>query len=339
MNYESALKSFRLTLCLLNKPHMKKLALTFSTILVAASLPLSAFGKVDFAKDISPILQSCVECHGDAKQKGDLRLDTREAALKGGKDGVVLVPGDAEKSDVYKRIILPKGHDDVMPPKGEPLSKAQTDLIKQWIAEGAEWPGGATIKPAAGAAAHASAEPVKRPDHKPSPAEMKAVATLEAAGVSIRPIAQNQNWREASFRGLGTNATDTTIAPVKDIAGLVDLNLAGTKISDGGLAAIKGLINLNVLHLEHTGITDAGLANLKDLQNLEYLNLFDTKVTDAGLKQVEGLKKLKNVYLWQTKVTDAGIDSLRKTLPGARIQTGWDTNAVAKKEEAPAPKK
>src|SRR6185295_4968209 len=72
--------------------------------------------KVDFVKDIQPILQkSCIECHGPEKPKGKLRLDSKEAALKGGKDGAVLVPGQADKSELYRRIILPAGDDDVMP--------------------------------------------------------------------------------------------------------------------------------------------------------------------------------------------------------------------------------
>jgi hypothetical protein len=209
-------------------------------------------------------------------------------------------------------------------------------LIKKWIEEGANWPDGEVIKPAEGAATTAATgevQPPKLPEYKPGGAEMKAIAALEAAGVSIRPIAQNVNWREASFRGLGTNATDTTIAPVKDVMGLMDLNLAGTKITDAGLAAIKGLTNLTMLHLEHTKITDAGLANVKGLSNLEYLNLFDTPVTDAGLKNLEGLSKLKNLYVWQSKVTEAGIEGLKKALPTAKVHNGWDATAVAKKEE------
>src|SRR5947199_3301862 len=54
--------------------------------------------KVDFAKEIQPILsENCIKCHGPEKQKGKLRLDSREAALKGGTDGEVLIPGAADK--------------------------------------------------------------------------------------------------------------------------------------------------------------------------------------------------------------------------------------------------
>jgi len=85
--------------------------------------------KVDFVKDIQPLFQqSCIKCHGPEKQKGDLRLDSKAMAMKGGKDGVAITAGQADKSDLYRRITLPAGSDDIMPSKGDPLTKAQTDL-------------------------------------------------------------------------------------------------------------------------------------------------------------------------------------------------------------------
>lgn len=308
-----------------------------STLAAASVLTFTAHAadKVDFVKEIQPILEkSCIQCHGPEKHKGDLRLDTKEAALKGGKDAVSIVPGDAAKSDLYHRITLPKDHDDVMPSKGDLLTKAQTDLFRDWINQGANWPEGVVAKSSAPVEVETKAEPVKLPDYKPSAAELKAIAKFEDQGVSIRPVAQNVNWREANFRSLNTNATDTALAPLKDILGLMDLNLAGTKITDAGLASIKGLTNLTHLHLEHTAIGDAGLANLKGLANLEYLNLFDTKVTDAGLENLKGLTKLRNLHLWQTKVTDAGVENLQKSLAKLNVDRGWENSPAKKKLDA-----
>jgi len=291
----------------------------------------AAEGKVDFAKDIHPILQqNCVKCHGAEKQKGKLRLDSREAALKGGKGGPALIAGDSAKSDAFRRVTLPKSDDDFMPTEGEPLPKAQLDLIKKWIDEGAVWPEMA-VKEAPKAAAIPA--PVLPTDFKPSAAELKAIAALAQKGVDVRPIAANLNWREANFRLSGTSVTDTVVMPVKDIVGLVDLNLANTKITDAALANLKGLVNLQRLHLELTGVTDAGLASLKGLPNLTYLNLYGTKVTDAGLEHLNGMKFLRNVYVWQTKVTEAGVKKLKAALPNVDVSTGWDLSAMPKKEE------
>jgi formylglycine-generating enzyme required for sulfatase activity len=105
--------------------------------------------KIDFALDIKPLLEAnCVSCHGPEKPKGDLRLDSRTGAIKGGDDGAALVPGDPKKSPLYTSTILPADHDDLMPPsnKGGPLPKEQTDLLASWIQEGAVWPENLTLK-------------------------------------------------------------------------------------------------------------------------------------------------------------------------------------------------
>ena len=128
---------------------------TFGVLSLSFALSQSLFtahaaDKIDFAKEVWPVLQqNCIKCHGPEKQKAKLRLDSREAALKGGKDGPALVVGDAEKSDLYRRIILPKGNDDLMPPEGEPLTKSQSDIIKEWINQGAAWPENLAVAPAA----------------------------------------------------------------------------------------------------------------------------------------------------------------------------------------------
>ena len=103
-----------------------------SAVLVSAA--------VDFAKDIQPIFAGhCYECHGAEKQKGKLRLDDRSAVLSQGEKAVV-VPGHADRSELYRRVTLPKGHEEIMPNRGEPLSVAQTDLLRDWINQGAIWP-------------------------------------------------------------------------------------------------------------------------------------------------------------------------------------------------------
>ncbi|HZV36684.1 MAG TPA: c-type cytochrome domain-containing protein [Verrucomicrobiae bacterium] len=293
--------------------------------------------KVDFVKDIQPILQeSCVKCHGPEKHKGDLRLDTKEGTFKGGKDGQVIVPEHADKSDLYRRVTLPEGSDDIMPSKGSPLTKKQTDLIKDWINQGATWPEGAIVK-AVEEAPTASSSPndifAGLTPMKPTAAETGAIAKLGSSGIDVRPVAMNLNWRVASFRSMGTNATDAAIAPLKDILDLVDLNLGGTKITDAGLQNIAKLTNLISLHLELTGITDKGLAHLKHLDHLAYLNLYGTSVTDKGLDDLKSLHNLKHLYLWQTKVTAQGAADLQKALPSVAISRGWENEPAAKDAE------
>ena len=86
---------------------------------------------------------NCYSCHGPVKSKGKLRLDKKESIFKGGEDGVVLVAGHPEKSDLIRRVKLPAGHDDAMPTKGKRLTEHDIQLLEFWIKQGAPWPSGA----------------------------------------------------------------------------------------------------------------------------------------------------------------------------------------------------
>jgi mono/diheme cytochrome c family protein len=88
---------------------------------------------------IAPVFANrCVGCHGPAKQKGGLRLDSLAAARTGGENGPAIVPGNTAKSLLVVRIALPADDDDHMPPSGKPqLTRAQIDLVTWWIAHGA----------------------------------------------------------------------------------------------------------------------------------------------------------------------------------------------------------
>jgi hypothetical protein len=97
---------------------------------------------VDFEKDIKPIFDDrCAKCHGEEKQKSDFRLDDRASILKGGDWGEPgAVPGHPEKSSIIEFISLDPDDDEIMPPKGDPLTKDQIALISEWIKQGAKMP-------------------------------------------------------------------------------------------------------------------------------------------------------------------------------------------------------
>lgn len=109
----------------------------------SAALPALAATRLDFNRDIRPILSdNCFACHGfDAKKrKAGLRLDTAEGAyaLKAGVQGIK--PGDPDASSVLTRI-LSKDEDEVMPPPDshKKITPQQADILRRWIQEGAEY--------------------------------------------------------------------------------------------------------------------------------------------------------------------------------------------------------
>lgn len=121
---------------------LRRMKPLFASVLgLVTTTALFAATPVDFKREVRPLLEVyCVKCHGDEKPKGDLALTTRAHAVRGGDSGPSLIPGDPARSPLYTLTILPEDHDDVMPPKGEKLSPAQQETLKQWITEGAPWP-------------------------------------------------------------------------------------------------------------------------------------------------------------------------------------------------------
>ena len=131
----------------------KQIAAIASSIVFAASTQLSA--AVDFDKQVKPLLEAkCINCHAapyksgsrTKKPKAGLRIDTRENLLKGSDDNKVIKIGDAGKSLFYQRSILPADHDDIMPPKGDPLNKVELSVLKDWIDSGLKWTDGVVLK-------------------------------------------------------------------------------------------------------------------------------------------------------------------------------------------------
>jgi hypothetical protein len=131
-------------------------------LLIACPVLSRAAEKIVFNRDIRPILSDkCFHCHGpdEKERKSGLRLDVRDAALKPAESGATaLVPGAPQESELIARCFT-QNPDDLMPPAklGKPLTDREKALLKQWVAEGAEYQGHwAFIPPVASAVpAHA----------------------------------------------------------------------------------------------------------------------------------------------------------------------------------------
>lgn len=120
-------------------------------VILAASI-LAVFAPVfhaaekapDFTTEVRPILSRyCFKCHGpdDQTRKGELRLDVRAEALKPAESGgPAIIPGDVARSELVKRVFT-DDTEEIMPPRSAKMemTAAQKDILKRWIASGAEY--------------------------------------------------------------------------------------------------------------------------------------------------------------------------------------------------------
>lgn len=106
------------------------------------ALPAQATDRVDYQRDIKPLLEhKCIACHGALQQQAGLRLDAGQLIHAGGESGTVLSAGKADASLLIDRVTATDATLR-MPPdgEGEPLTALQVEILKRWINQGAEYP-------------------------------------------------------------------------------------------------------------------------------------------------------------------------------------------------------
>jgi len=285
-----------------------------------------------YADIIQPILEDkCYNCHNKSKKKGGLRLDEASFILKGGKDGEVIKPGNADESDMIKRLLLPRNDDDHMPPKEKPqLKENEIALIHWWVATGAtfdkrtkdlEQP--EKIKPIL----LSLQKPIKNslPDIPEKPVEAadeKILKQLREKSVVVIPVTRNSNYLSANFVTVDsiTNKEILLLSGLKNQ--LVWLKLSNKNIADSLFKKIGELTSLTRLQLDNTSITDKELTSLNALVNLQHLNLVGTKVTAQGLIQLKSLPNLQAIYLYKTFINSYDWPLLRNNFPKVTLDTG-----------------
>lgn len=181
-------------------------------------LPCRAAEPLDFGRDVRPILSDrCFACHGQDsnKREGGLRLDQRDAALKGGESGPAIVPGDPDASEIIKRILSDDRTELMPPPKAKkPITAEQKDILIRWVKEGAVYTN------------HWSFEPIK--NHTPpqvaakdwplTPVDNFVLAALEAKKIQPAPAAD----RAAFLRRVTLDLTGLPPTPEETKAFLED---------------------------------------------------------------------------------------------------------------------
>jgi hypothetical protein len=173
-----------------------------------AKAPFQAEQLDFFELRVRPVLaDNCIKCHGTKKQSSGLRLDSRDAVLKGGDNGPAVVAGKPDESLLIQAVA--HTHEELkMPPSGK-LSEPAVAILRQWVAEGAPWPTASTGKPGSAAqadqapangAAQWAFQPVRQPALPAvkdrtwirTPVDRYVLAQLERAGIAPSPRADQR---------------------------------------------------------------------------------------------------------------------------------------------------
>ena len=172
---------------------------------------------------VGPVLAArCGSCHGAAKQKGGLRVDSLAATLAGGKGGPGVVAGHPESGTILARMRLPGSAGGHMPPAGEPqATSAELELVAWWVEHGASGDTQASAVPAklhvsahaaATAAGTTSGEPhassgqassAAKPSSSAEPQAGPAASAAPAAGSAVAAAGAPSNTGEIQLYAKG----------------------------------------------------------------------------------------------------------------------------------------
>ena len=278
---------------------------------------------------VQPIFAArCVGCHGPTKHKGNLRLDSYDALMQGGKDGLVVQAGNVQGSDLFRRITLSPGHDDFMPKESKrPLTPDQVKTVELWIGAGAsgtlavdsikDAPVGLASPPVAAEVTFEEVDPAAVAKLRAGMAPLVAQLQKQLPGILEYESRGSADLRlDASI--LGPKFGDNDLAALAPLAEHITLaDFSRTAITDQSVGAIAAMKRLRVLRLMNTGITDTTLEGLGTLDQLESLGVYETRVTPAALPGLARLPKLAHVYVGQTGIP-AGV-SVPNALAGKLI--------------------
>ena len=248
---------------------------------------------------IDPMMHAkCTGCHNAGKKKGDLLLTSYSNLMKGGENGEVIIPGDLEASELFRRITLPEEHDDFMPSEGKrPLTEQEVAIIEWWVESGAPPEGFLTDldtdkKITATVNNYLGLDKNDLLNKEVAPANRSIIDSLRKQGFIINRLMRDNHFLDANFslseREL-TNQDLDLLLPIKEQ--LIWLDLSNSGVKDLHLEKIGLLENLVKLDLSGNDISDNGIQQLEKLTNLESLNLYNTDVSDGLLAHTAKIQK------------------------------------------------
>ena len=105
----------------------------------AAALPPAADHKIDFHREVLPILANrCATCHASGRSEGGFSIETRSALLADSDSGKAVRPGKSGDS-LLAHLVSGLDSDRVMPQQGKRLTGQEIGILRAWIDQGVAW--------------------------------------------------------------------------------------------------------------------------------------------------------------------------------------------------------
>ena len=301
-----------------------------------ASRKASAKDPYIFDHIVLPILENkCIDCHGTARAKGKLRMDSFDALIQGGANGPSLVPGDLKRSLLLERIHLPLTVKEHMPPEDQEQVTAEELAFLEW------WVGSAAdpllkvadtafpdhIKPTVLAYTGDSPDAIRRRQERELKARLlKQYHALSSVypGIVIQSVQGEPRFElnSASIYDVDEAALRALIKPLTPY--VVRIDWYNRRMDHEWMSLINTSSNLEVLNIKQSDIPEAQLIALVERNlNLHSVNLYGVGIGDAIIPIIKpriAKGQLTRVNLSETKLSPEGLQDLQAAIPRVTLR-------------------
>lgn len=278
--------------------------------------------------------QKCVSCHNSNKQKGEYVMSSLKELFKGGKTGKAIDLEHPEKSELLKRLHLPREDEEHMPPsEKKQLTNIEIQLIEEWIRLGAtdtlqlhhlknDAPLATLVNTFIKPDAKTSWQKLPKVDNS-------TINNLTSDYLTIKRLANETDALSLNMYNPPKYSSDlvTSLEPISK--NIVELDLSGLPIMEDELSFISTCLNLEKLEIDRTLVNDNTIIHLAKLNNLKSLKVFDTNISDASIEVFQKLEKLEKLYIKSTNVSAQGISNIQKSSPSLRVFGDIDEDIVS----------
>jgi uncharacterized membrane protein len=289
---------------------------------------------------IEPILEEkCMSCHNSKKAKGKLVMETREALLRGGKDGKLWDSTAQDLGLLMERIHLSPDDKKHMPPSGKPqLSETEAAVLAAWIRGGSNFDRKVIDLPVQDSLrmlVTGFLKPAEIEEYDFARADEKDILRLNDDYRVVYPLAAGSPALGVDFFGAPFFRADQLkeLLPIK--TQVVSMDLEKMPVADEDLKVIAGFGNLRQLNLSFTRITGAGLGELTKLSKLKTLALSGTAIKAADIDRLVAIHSLRTLYIWNTGIKPPEAAALQQKYNRMLVYAGSRTDTMHLKLNPP----
>ncbi|MFN5423421.1 MAG: c-type cytochrome domain-containing protein, partial [bacterium] len=280
--------------------------------------------------------QKCVQCHGEERQKGKLRLDNQEWIMAGGKNGVVINTSNLERSELIKRLFLDMNDELHMPPKEkEQLTDFEKTLLSWWVNSGGSFdkkvadlkPDEKTLKALNDFKEKYSSNKTETIIVRPEISKISddEKRTLEKMGWVISPVSSKDNHIRVTGFNLEVPVKEALATLNKYNKHVIELKLSHAGIMSADMKSIAGFTELEKLWIDNNKLNDRSIAEISTLPKLSYINIVETGITEIGLREVLKITSLKVVHTNKSGLTIEQMSELRNNYKNIKFNFGVDS--------------